>query len=127
MKFAVKFAKFAWISSEGKHQRPELPSLSLGSAREVHEVERARTSRWLLTYADTITLLLAFFVALLASSIVNQQQIVSVGQSIRAAFGSPPATSPVPRADPAFPSPLERSKSSSHRSLPQRTAEPGRD
>jgi chemotaxis protein MotB len=43
--------------------------------------------RWLLTYADMITLLLAFFIVLYASSTVNAKKIAEVAAGLRGAFG----------------------------------------
>lgn len=51
--------------------------------------------RWLLTYADMITLLLAFFVILYAISKVDARKYQALAASIRTAFGSA-APYPVP-------------------------------
>jgi chemotaxis protein MotB len=45
--------------------------------------------RWLLTYADMITLLLAFFIILYASSKVDAKKYTDLASSIRVAFGVP--------------------------------------
>jgi chemotaxis protein MotB len=45
--------------------------------------------RWLLTYADMITLLLAFFIVLYAASSINAKKLAEVASSIRGAFGIP--------------------------------------
>lgn len=45
--------------------------------------------RWLLTYADMITLLLAFFIILYASSRVDAKKYTDMVSSIRTAFGVP--------------------------------------
>ena len=53
--------------------------------------------RWLVSYADFITLLFAFFVVLFASSRADQQKQMQVAQSIQSAFqamGLFPTTSP---------------------------------
>lgn len=51
--------------------------------------------RWLLTYADMITLLLAFFIILYASSKVDAKKYTDFVSSLRAAFGVPGAARPV--------------------------------
>jgi len=51
--------------------------------------------RWLLTYADMITLLLAFFVILYASSRVDAGKYTDLVSSIRVAFGVPPRPRPI--------------------------------
>ena len=51
--------------------------------------------RWLLTYADMITLLLAFFIVLYASSSVNAKKLQEVAASIRGAFGTPAGASQI--------------------------------
>jgi chemotaxis protein MotB len=44
--------------------------------------------RWLLTYADMITLLVAFFIMLYAMSIMNQTKFQQLAISVRSGFGS---------------------------------------
>lgn len=51
--------------------------------------------RWLLTYADMITLLLAFFIVLYASSKVDTRKYTDLVSSLRAAFGVSGAPRPV--------------------------------
>ena len=51
--------------------------------------------RWLLTYADMITLLLAFFIVLYATSSVNAKKLQEVAASIRVAFGTPAGESQI--------------------------------
>ncbi len=68
--------------------------------------------RWLLTYADMITLLLAFFVIMYAISKVDAQKYQAVAASVRGAFGgSAPYSAPPggvggeqlrPKLDPVF-------------------------
>ena len=48
--------------------------------------------RWLLTYADMITLLLAFFVILYAISKVDAKKYQVIAASIRGAFGNAPSS-----------------------------------
>jgi chemotaxis protein MotB len=51
------------------------------------ENEGAGMMRWLLTYADMITLLLAFFVIMYASSNVDASKFKAISQAMSAAFG----------------------------------------
>lgn len=50
--------------------------------------EHENHERWLLTYADMITLLVAFFIMLYAMSIVNQTKFQQLALSVRSGFGS---------------------------------------
>ncbi len=54
--------------------------------------------RWLLTYADMITLLLAFFIILYASSRVDGRKYTDLVSSIRIAFGVPLPPRPIIQA-----------------------------
>ncbi|KAB2959654.1 MAG: OmpA family protein [Candidatus Methylomirabilis oxygeniifera] len=54
--------------------------------------------RWLLTYADMITLLLAFFIVLYASSRVDGRKYSDLVSSIRMAFGVPLPPRPIVQA-----------------------------
>ena len=47
--------------------------------------------RWLISYADFITLLFAFFVVMYASSAVNESKFRILASSLGDAFGKPPA------------------------------------
>lgn len=53
--------------------------------------EGAGMMRWLLTYADLITLLMAFFVIMYAMSRVSTERYALLAKSLRIAFNSPPA------------------------------------
>jgi chemotaxis protein MotB len=50
------------------------------------EVEHDDSERWLLTYADMITLLLALFIVMFAMSSVNESKMRAVQESLRDAF-----------------------------------------
>jgi len=66
-------------------------------AKKKHE-EHENHERWLVSYADFITLLFAFFVVMYSISSVNEGRFRTVSESIKAALHpivSPPAT-PVP-------------------------------
>ena len=54
--------------------------------------------RWLLTYADMITLLLAFFIILYASSKIDAKKYTDLTGSIRVAFGAPLPTRSIVQA-----------------------------
>lgn len=54
--------------------------------------------RWLLTYADMITLLLAFFIILYVSSRVDAKKYNDLASSIRVAFGVTLPASPIAQA-----------------------------
>ena len=51
------------------------------------EAEHENSERWLLTYADMITLLVAFFIMLYAMSVMNQQKFQQLAISVRSGFG----------------------------------------
>jgi len=50
------------------------------------KLESAGGMRWLLTYADMITLLLAFFIILYSLSVIKQQRYEALVQALRAVF-----------------------------------------
>ncbi|CAG0998932.1 Motility protein B [Methylophilaceae bacterium] len=52
------------------------------------EVERENHDRWLVSYADFITLLFAFFVVMYAVSAVNQNKYEQLANSLGSAFGT---------------------------------------
>lgn len=49
--------------------------------------EHENNERWLLTYADMITLLVAFFIMLYAMSVMNQAKFQQLAISVRSGFG----------------------------------------
>jgi chemotaxis protein MotB len=55
-------------------------------AEEEHKLESAGGMRWLLTYSDMITLLLAFFIILYALSSIQKNRYEALVQALRAAF-----------------------------------------
>ena len=55
---------------------------------------RGGHDRWLLSYADLVTLLLALFTTLYAASTVDAQKLERVQSSMREAFNAPPLVEP---------------------------------
>ena len=53
-----------------------------------HDGGHENHERWLLTYADMITLLVAFFIMLYAMSVMNVTKFQQLSLSVRAGFGS---------------------------------------
>jgi len=51
--------------------------------------DNAGSMRWLLTYADMITLLMAFFIMMYSMSVLNLAKFQEVAFSIRSGFGGP--------------------------------------
>jgi len=51
--------------------------------------DNAGSMRWLLTYADMITLLMAFFIMMYSMSVLNMEKFREVAFSIRSGFGGP--------------------------------------
>jgi chemotaxis protein MotB len=57
-------------------------------ARKKKHPEHANHERWLVSYADFITLLFAFFTTLYAISVVDAQKVAKVANSMQEAFGT---------------------------------------
>ena len=53
------------------------------------EEEHENLERWLITYADMITLLVAFFIMMYAMSVVNKGKFAALAVSVRTGFGGP--------------------------------------
>ena len=53
------------------------------------EEEHENLERWLITYADMITLLMAFFIMMYAMSVVNKGKFAALAVSVRTGFGGP--------------------------------------
>ncbi len=62
-------------------------------ARKKYEEEHENHERWLVSYADFITLLFAFFVVMYAISSVNEGKYRILANALGAAFGTAPAIS----------------------------------
>lgn len=58
-----------------------------GKKKRGGEGEHENAERWLLTYADMITLLVAFFIMLYAMSVMNIKKFEQLASSIRGGFG----------------------------------------
>jgi len=56
--------------------------------RRGHDAGHENHERWLLTYADMITLLVAFFIMLYAMSVMNVTKFQQLALSVRSGFGS---------------------------------------
>jgi chemotaxis protein MotB len=74
-------------------------------ARKRHQEEPENHERWLVSYADFITLLFAFFVVMYSVSSVNQGKYRVLSNSLGNAFGHGPSGPPAFRdsGPPAFP------------------------
>jgi chemotaxis protein MotB len=59
-----------------------------------HEEEHENHERWLISYADMITLLMALFIVMFAVSQVDQQKFAQLSQGLQASFGAPISTLP---------------------------------
>ncbi len=57
------------------------------SRKREHEAEKENSERWLLTYADLITLLMIFFVVLYSMSKVDAERFQAVAESLNKALG----------------------------------------
>ena len=57
-----------------------------GGGRHSHEAEHDDSERWLLTYADMITLLMALFMVLFAMSSVDEKKFESLQQALSSSF-----------------------------------------
>ena len=56
--------------------------------RNAHKQENSQKERWLITYADMITVLLIFFIVMYALSKVDVDKFEALTQSMSAAFGA---------------------------------------
>jgi flagellar motor protein MotB len=57
------------------------------SKHERHEEEQEDEERWLITYADMITLLMAFFIMMYSMSVVDLKKFEALSESARHVFG----------------------------------------
>ncbi|HEX2902108.1 MAG TPA: flagellar motor protein MotB [Jatrophihabitans sp.] len=63
-------------------------STGRGRSRKVHEEEHENHERWMVTYADMLTLLLVLFIVLYAISQVNTSKFAELKSSLSSAFGN---------------------------------------
>src|SRR5437899_2208703 len=79
-------------------------------ARKKYEEESENHERWLISYADFITLLFALFVVLYAISSVNEGKYRVLSSSLVSAFGKAPVVSGVsiPESSVLIPPPVQR-------------------
>ena len=70
-------------------------------ARKRYAEEPEQSDRWLVSYADFITLLFAFFVVMYAMSSVQEQKVHQLSVSIGHALGKKNASPVAPKASPA--------------------------
>jgi chemotaxis protein MotB len=75
----------------GSHQPSGAPMRRRSRARRRHSdggADHGGAERWLVTYADMLTLLLVLFIVLFSISVVNTSKFVSLRSSLTSAFGS---------------------------------------
>ena len=81
--------------------------------RSGHAEEHVNHERWLVSYADFVTLLFAFFVVLFASSNIDRMKIARMAAAIHGAFqhggdvGPGGAPQPIPEPPPSAPPPQQ--------------------
>jgi chemotaxis protein MotB len=80
-------------------------------------VPRVGSDRWLVSYADFVTLLLAFFMALYTVSDINEAKLATATSSIRAAFDSEQGT-PEPSPEPHVETPKTTPKATTPDAAP---------
>jgi chemotaxis protein MotB len=68
--------------------------VSRGRRRKHEEHEVENSERWLLTYADMITLLLALFIVLFAISTINQKKFLALALGLKQTFDPKPGILP---------------------------------
>src|SRR5690606_21821313 len=65
---------------------PRRPEMARGRKREIEE-EHENHERWLISYADMITVLMALFIVLFAMSQVDETKYQELKESLRNGFG----------------------------------------
>ncbi len=89
-------------------------------ARRKHEEEPENHERWMVSYADFITLLFAFFVVMYAISSVNEGKYRVLSDSLGSAFGTG-ALTPVPQTREHVLTPLPRPRQTAAQRLQAET------
>jgi chemotaxis protein MotB len=60
----------------------------MAKREKIHEAEKDRSERWLLTYSDLITLLLIYFIVMFSMSTINARKFEAVTNSLAIILGS---------------------------------------
>lgn len=94
------------------------------SKKRAHEEEKENGERWLLTYADLITLLMIFFVVLYSMSKVDAQRFAAVAESLNKALGGGTPAKIELSASPVGPSLFTTGTPSSKTSVPGKGTDP---
>ncbi len=94
------------------------------SRKREHEAEKENGERWLLTYADLITLLMIFFVVLYSMSKVDAQRFAAVAESLNKALGGGTPAKIEMAVSPAGPSLFQTGTPSSKTTAPGKGTDP---
>lgn len=94
------------------------------SRKREHEAEKENGERWLLTYADLITLLMIFFVVLYSMSKVDAQRFAAVAESLNKALGGGTPAKIEMAVSPAGPSLFQTGTPSSKATVPGKGTDP---
>jgi len=94
------------------------------SRKKEHEAEKENGERWLLTYADLITLLMIFFVVLYSMSKVDAQRFAAVAESLNKALGGGTPAKIEMAVSPAGPSLFQTGTPSSKATVPGKGTDP---
>lgn len=81
----------------------------MSTKRPHHEEEHENEERWLITYADLITLLMVFFIVMYAMSSADTDKFKRLATSLVGAFNSP-LTTPLPNPSGEIPVPYTQQK-----------------
>ncbi len=73
---------------ERRRTRHEHPRARAGKKHAVHEEEHENHERWLVSYADMMTLLMVLFIVLFAISQVDQRKFAALKDGLTAGFGA---------------------------------------
>ncbi|MCO1601342.1 flagellar motor protein MotB [Desulfosporosinus nitroreducens] len=96
------------------------------SRKREHEAEKENSERWLLTYADLITLLMIFFVVLYSMSKVDADKFQAVAESLNKALsGGVPAKMEM-AASPSGPSLIQTGTPSATTTVPGKDKDPSK-
>ena len=79
----------AFDEARRRRRRPARPRRSGGDMARKRDARAHADERWLLTYADMITLLMALFMVLFSIAVVNKGKFDELARSLREAFDGP--------------------------------------